>query len=81
MSYRGSGHSNRDSVYFSDARSSLIDIVQAVGQALELNMERHQLNCIIIPAIINNNFGSDNNFENFFNVIQSLRDQDDIAVD
>jgi len=73
-----------DSIYFVDPKNSLIDIVQACGRALRKPKDveekvAHIILPILIPEEIENTediFNSDK-FEYVFNVIQSLRDQDD----
>jgi predicted helicase len=71
-----------DSVYFVDNKSSLIDIVQACGRALRKpNAKIDKTAFFLIPILIPNNInGSEivnlEAFETVFNVIQSLRDQD-----
>ncbi len=71
-----------DSVYFVDNKSSLIDIVQACGRALrKSNANLHKTAFFLIPILIPDKIkGSEivnlDAFETVFNVIQSLRDQD-----
>ncbi|MFH1003914.1 MAG: DEAD/DEAH box helicase family protein [Bacteroidota bacterium] len=71
-----------DSVYFVDNKSSLIDIVQACGRALRKpDATKHKTAFFLIPILIPDNIkGSEvvnlDAFETVFNVIQSLRDQD-----
>ena len=71
-----------DSVYFVDNKSSLIDIVQACGRALRKpDATTHKTAFFLIPILIPDNIkGSEivnlKEFEIVFNVIQSLRDQD-----
>jgi superfamily II DNA or RNA helicase len=71
-----------DSVYFVDNKSSLIDIVQACGRALrKTNSTTPKTAFFLIPILIPDNIsGSEvvnlDAFETVFNVIQSLRDQD-----
>lgn len=71
-----------DSVYFVDNKSSLIDIVQACGRALRKpDTTTHKTAFFLIPILIPDNIkGSEvvnlEAFETVFNVIQSLRDQD-----
>jgi superfamily II DNA or RNA helicase len=71
-----------DSVYFVDNKSSLIDIVQACGRALRKpNSNVAKTAFFLVPILIPDNIsGSEvvnlEAFETVFNVIQSLRDQD-----
>ena len=71
-----------DSVYFVDNKSSLIDIVQACGRALRKpDATKDKTAFFLIPILIPDNIkGSEivnlEAFETVFNVIQSLRDQD-----
>jgi hypothetical protein len=71
-----------DSVYFVDNKSSLIDIVQACGRALRKpDATTDKTAFFLIPILIPDNIkGSEivnlEAFETVFNVIQSLRDQD-----
>jgi superfamily II DNA or RNA helicase len=67
-----------DAVYFSDPKSSLIDIVQAVGRAVRQKYgERGNISYIIVPFLLDAAAEElDEEFEEFFNVIQSLREQD-----
>ncbi len=71
-----------DSVYFVDNKSSLIDIVQACGRALRKpDAQTPKTAFFLIPILIPDNIsGSEivnlDAFETVFNVIQSLRDQD-----
>jgi superfamily II DNA or RNA helicase len=71
-----------DSVYFVDNKSSLIDIVQACGRALRKpDATKPKTAFFLIPILIPDNIkgGEVVNLEAFeivFNVIQSLRDQD-----
>ena len=71
-----------DSVYFVDNKSSLIDIVQACGRALRKpDATADKTAFFLIPILIPDNIkGSEivnlEAFETVFNVIQSLRDQD-----
>ncbi len=71
-----------DSVYFVDNKSSLIDIVQACGRALRKpDATKPKTAFFLIPILIPDNIkGSEvvnlEAFETVFNVIQSLRDQD-----
>lgn len=70
-----------DSVYFVDRKSSLIDIVQACGRALRTEKGVKKTAYFIIPILYpEENIGKEifnmEEFETVFNVIQSLRDQD-----
>ena len=67
-----------DAVFFSDPRSSLIDIVQAVGRAVRQPYKsKGKIAFIVVPVLVDENgIVNDERFESFFNVIQSLRDQD-----
>lgn len=76
-----------DSVYFVDNRSSLIDIVQACGRALRKpNFTIDKTAFFLIPILIPDKIESSEivnleAFETVFNVIQSLRDQDNRLAD
>jgi predicted helicase len=67
-----------DAVYFSDPKSSLIDIVQAVGRAVRQKYgQKGNISYIVIPVLFGGHESDlSEEFEEFFNVIQSLRDQD-----
>lgn len=67
-----------DAVYFSDPKSSLIDIVQAVGRAVRQGYgQKGNISYIVIPVLFGGHESDvTEEFEEFFNVIQSLRDQD-----
>lgn len=71
-----------DSVYFVDNKNSLIDIVQACGRALRKPNARTQKTAyFLIPILIPDDISDAeivnlDAFESVFNVIQSLRDQD-----
>jgi superfamily II DNA or RNA helicase len=71
-----------DSVYFVDHKSSLIDIVQACGRALRKpNAKEDKTAFFLIPILIPDKIEGDEiinleAFEIVFNVIQSLREQD-----
>lgn len=72
-----------DSIYFVDNKSSLIDIVQACGRALRKpNNIKEKTAYFLIPILIPDKIEAEEivnieAFETVFNVIQSLRDQDD----
>lgn len=75
-----------DSIYFVDPKHSLIDIAQACGRALRKPAnEENKVAYIILPILIPEDieegelFNSDK-FDYIFNVIQSLRDQDNRMV-
>lgn len=73
-----------DSVYFVDPKSSLIDIVQAIGRALRKpsGIQSKKISKIIIPIIIPPNTTNldeinwDETLMTFHSVIQAMRDQD-----
>lgn len=73
-----------DSVYFVDPKTSLIDIIQAIGRALRkpLGSEQKKTAKIIVPILVPPEATSledvdwDDVLETFHNVIQSMRDQD-----
>lgn len=71
-----------DCVYFVEPKKSLIDIVQACGRALRKPLNgTKELAYFIIPILIPDDMSEEeilnmDNFEMVFNVIQSLRDQD-----
>lgn len=72
-----------DSIFFADAKGSLIDIVQATGRALRKKKgKKENIAYIIIPIFIpedaeEGEIIESSNFETVFNVIQSMRDQDE----
>lgn len=72
-----------DSIYFVDPKNSLIDIVQACGRALRKPIGvDDKISYIIIPVLIPEGIEGEellnsDRFENIYNVIQSLRDQDE----
>lgn len=69
-----------DGVCFATPRSSLIDIVQAVGRALRQPWqgENTKVAKIVIPAVVDDSGEfSDGDLEGLYNVIQALRDQDE----
>ncbi len=75
-----------DSVYFVAAKSSLIDIVQALGRALRrpYESEEEKLAYVVIPVIVPEIDGeidvSSSEFDRLYNVLQALRDQDDAVA-
>ena len=70
-----------DAVFFANPRSSLIDIVQAVGRALRQPFgSKGKIAYIIIPILLDESNQSSllgDAFETLFNVIQALREQDE----
>lgn len=77
-----------DAVYFSDPRSSTIDIIQAVGRSLRISDKKVIPNqsFIIIPIIIPDEVNSIKDcdcklFETLHCVVQALRDQDSRLAD
>lgn len=76
-----------DAVYFVDPKSSMIDIVQAVGRALrKSSSKRNNCSYIVIPIVIPNNASlfshiAPNNFDTLHNVIQAMRSQDASLAD
>lgn len=77
-----------DAVYFSDPRSSTIDIIQAVGRSLRISDKKVIPNqsFIIIPIIIPDEVNSIKDcdcklFETLHCVVQALRDQDSNLAD
>ena len=72
-----------DSVYFVDPKHAMIDIVQACGRALRKPKNQPDKTAFfIIPILIPDQENEDEilnsqSFETVFNVLQSLRDQDD----
>lgn len=72
-----------DGVMFADSKSSMIDIVQAVGRALRKPHDiEDKISYIIIPIRLNSD-GSyvDDDFAPLHFVIQALRDQDDTLAE
>jgi predicted helicase len=71
-----------DAVYFSDPKSSVIDIVQAVGRAVRQKYgEPGNISYIIVPVLFDEKATPGESFEEFFDVIQSLREQDQTAAE
>ena len=75
-----------DSVYFVDRKTSLVDIVQACGRALRTKKGVDKTAYFIIPILIpEQNISSEifnlESFETVYNIIQSLRDQDNRLAD
>jgi len=75
-----------DSIYFVDKKSSLVDIVQACGRALRTQKGIKKTAYFIIPILIpDKTISSDifnlDSFETVYNIIQSLRDQDNRLAD
>lgn len=75
-----------DSVYFVDRKTSLVDIVQACGRALRIKKGFDKTAYFIVPILIpEQNIGSEifnlESFETVYNIIQSLRDQDNRLAD
>lgn len=72
-----------DSVYFVDSKNSLIDIVQACGRALRKPSNiKDKTSFFLIPILIPDGINNEevlnlDSFMTVYNVIQSLRDQDD----
>lgn len=69
-----------DGICFASPKSSLIDIVQAVGRALrkQWNADDNKVARIVIPALVSEETDlADPEFEGLFNVIQAIRDQDE----
>ena len=70
-----------DAVFFSDPKGSKIDIVQAVGRCLRKDKNDSEYSFIIIPVVLPKDAsgfeGLDSEiFENMYEVISSLKDQD-----
>lgn len=71
-----------DAVYFVEPKSSMINIIQAIGRALRKSPEKtNDYSYIIIPVIIDDSITSfsqinPQKFETLHMVIQALRDQD-----
>lgn len=75
-----------DSVYFVDRKTSLVDIVQACGRALRTKKGVDKTAYFIVPILIpEQNISSEifnlESFETVYNIIQSLRDQDNRLAD
>ena len=76
-----------DGVFFAAPKSSLIDIVQAVGRALRkpINDKSNKIAAVVVPVVLDPtsdaiDVGS-SNFDRLYNVIQALRDQDEGIAD
>ena len=71
-----------DAVYFVEPKSSIINIIQAIGRALRKSKEKHlDYSYIILPIIIDDSITKfsqidPKNFDTLHMVIQALRDQD-----
>lgn len=74
-----------DAVFFADPKGSQIDIVQAVGRALRQPYGAEgKMAYIIIPILLDEIEGkelTDERFDSLYNVIQALRDQDEILAE
>lgn len=76
-----------EAVYFVDPKSSMIDIVQAVGRALRKSpTKQNDFSYIIIPVIIPEEasiFGhiETSSFDTLHNVVQAMRSQDESLAD
>ena len=72
-----------DSIFFSDPKGSLIDIIQATGRALRKKQEDGKNTAyIVIPVFVPDDMDEseiieNSNFETVFNIIQAMRDQDE----
>lgn len=70
-----------DSVFFADKKKSLVDIVQACGRALRTKIGTQKTAYFIVPILIPEegdptNVFNQEEFDNVYNIIQALRDQD-----
>lgn len=70
-----------DSVFFADKKKSLVDIVQACGRALRTKIGVEKTAYFIVPILIPEegdptNIFNQEEFDNVYNIIQALRDQD-----
>lgn len=70
-----------DSVYFVDQKKSLVDIVQACGRALRTTQGADKTAYFIVPILIPEegdpcDVFNREEFDNVYNIIQALRDQD-----
>ena len=70
-----------DSVFFVDQKKSLVDIVQACGRALRTVQGVDKTAYFIVPILIPEegdptNVFNQEEFDNVYNIIQALRDQD-----
>lgn len=76
-----------DAVYFADPKSSLVDIVQAVGRALRKPVDgQDKTSYIILPVVIEAGLSmfdeiNDEAFSTVYNVIQAMRSQDESLKD
>lgn len=74
-----------DAVYFASPRTSMIDIVQAVGRALRQPYgQKGQIAYIIVPVLLDHESGdpiAGDAYDGLFGVIQALRDQDETLAE
>jgi superfamily II DNA or RNA helicase len=73
-----------DAVFFASPKQSLVDIVQALGRALRLDRNSpEKIAYVVIPVLLESEEinVADSKFDQLFNVIQALRDQDDGVAD
>ena len=75
-----------DCVFFADKKKSLVDIVQACGRALRTKKGVDKTAYFIVPILIpelsvSSEVFNLESFENVYNIIQSLRDQDNRLAD
>ncbi len=73
-----------DAVFFADPKGSLIDIVQAAGRAMRQPYgSKGKLAYIVLPVLLDAkaDYLSGDGFEALFNLIQALRDQDEVLTE
>ena len=74
-----------DAVYFTNPKSSVVDIVQAVGRALRQPFGyKGKIAYIVVPLLVSGTDGEQLNgdgFDSFFDVVQAMRDQDEVLAE
>jgi superfamily II DNA or RNA helicase len=74
-----------DAVYFTNPKSSVVDIVQAVGRAMRQPYgHKGKVAYIIVPLLVSSSDGEQLNgdgFDSFFDVVQAMRDQDEVLAE
>jgi len=74
-----------DAVYFTNPKSSVVDIVQAVGRAMRQPYgHKGKVAYIVVPLIVSSSDGEQLNgdgFDSFFDVVQAMRDQDEVLAE
>jgi superfamily II DNA or RNA helicase len=74
-----------DAVYFTNPKSSVVDIVQAVGRAMRQPFgHKGKIAYIVVPLLVSGTDGEQLNgdgFDAFFDVVQAMRDQDEVLAE